>query len=87
MSDYDKARTLHGCFRCGRVNDGFLLINDRAVCKTCEQHGVMSFLEALDVLNNIYNRGGLTDDDWYTENEIKEEIEDFDQYWDEASGD
>ena len=49
---------MHGCFRCGAINEGFEIDEEGfAVCLCCGERSVVDFQQALDLLNDFYRRG------------------------------
>ena len=55
------ADQVHGCFRCGESQGIATVLEDGTVeCGTCRERSVVTFLQALDILNELYTRGEFT---------------------------
>lgn len=50
--------SLYGCFRCGEINGDIKEdLDQRYICDNCGERGVVTFVNALDILNETYIRG------------------------------
>lgn len=57
----DIADNIYGCFRCGETQGTFTVMDDGIVrCEACQEKSVVTFLQALDILNDLYTRGQFT---------------------------
>ena len=55
---------LYGCFRCGKVMGDIKKLDDGHVqCGNCGEQSIVTFIQALDILNDYYRRDILDDDD------------------------
>lgn len=46
---------LYGCFRCGKIMGKLhRLVDDHLICGECNENGIVSFVQALDLLNDHY---------------------------------
>jgi len=68
---------LYGCYRCGEIM-GEIRESDSSTgwtCESCGEPAVMSFLNALDILNDLYIRGDLqlNGEDIYIDDFIEED--------------
>lgn len=68
---------IYGCFRCGAIKPPLRhdLTTDKVYCGECGERGVVTFQQALDMLNDIYRRDpkdvieALELDEFYIEEE------------------
>ena len=71
---------LYGCFRCGRIMGDLKKEHEDAfpTCGECGENGVVTFVQALDLLNDVHLSGDLEthDEDEYLEFIILDEDED-----------
>lgn len=51
-----EVETLYGCFRCGSIRSTLKhsLSEDLVLCGECGERGVVTFRQALDILNEIH---------------------------------
>lgn len=72
----DDPRSLRSCFRCGEIGGEYILDEGSGVakCGSCGEHGVVSLIQALDLLNELHAKGMIInvedieeaeDDDYY----------------------
>lgn len=52
---------IYGCFRCGAVMGEMEKEEDTAIYKCCEcgEHSIVGFVQAMDMLNELYVNGEL----------------------------
>lgn len=53
---------VYGCFRCGELMGDIREANDgyHYICENCGEVSVISFVNALDILNDLYIKGDLS---------------------------
>lgn len=59
-----KELNMHGCFRCGAIDEGYEYDEmGFAICLCCGERSIVDFRQALDLLNDFYRRGHTIIDD------------------------
>lgn len=67
-----EVETTYGCFRCGVLTPALRRdVHDRVLCGECGERGVVTFKQALDMLNNV----------WIYDRRAIEELTDIDEYY------
>lgn len=55
MIEKELLGTVHGCFRCGEIGGDFELDEQGfCICSSCGERSIVSFQQALDLLNDFY---------------------------------
>lgn len=51
---------VYGCFRCGELMGDFTEAGETLTCSGCGEEGIVSMVNALDMINDMYLKGHLT---------------------------
>ena len=51
---------IYGCFRCGELMGEVTTVGKNHVCGSCGEDSVISLLNSLDIINDLFLKGSLT---------------------------
>ena len=51
---------IYGCFRCGELMGDVTEVGHGHVCGSCGEDSVISLLNSLDIINDLFLKGDLT---------------------------
>lgn len=68
-------KKLYACFRCGEIGGDVRQDGEHFTCDCCGENGLVTFIQALDILNDFYVNGQFPelDDDYDYEIELTED--------------
>lgn len=72
----DKSK-IYGCWRCGEIMGDYRedSINGNAICESCGEPAIVTFVASMDLLNSLYLRGVFDLESMADEYDIEIEIE------------